>query len=188
MHYHFGEKHKVPAQRTMQSSATPSHFHITNGEIDKVFKIPATYIVLNEATRLQDARVLEKYKHFPTSYHHLIKMIKDSTQEVPIHFNKEYYELVKDEDGKYHKEYYEFSVQVNLEKGEDGKQKIPGLQVTGHIDPVQDWVIDLHVTANVPEAQIKPATCRFTVFVFNDKIGKKDVAATGLFTVLPAIL
>lgn len=186
--YRILEKPMPPKpQRSMQTATTPGHIYITNGDENRVFAIPCTYTVIDRAKRIEDKKVLDEYRnlHSIHCYCNDLRRLHDDRLQVPIHFNKEYYKINKDKE----KEYYKFDVVCHLEKDEETKeQKIPGLTMSGRIDDRQDWVIKLSISADCELAIQKPKTCKYSVIMKNEELGKTKTALTGRITVLPAIL
>lgn len=171
--------------RSMQTATTPGHIYITNGDKDRIFAVPCTYTVVERAKRIQDKKMLDEYKKRPSMQSCIIRRLHDDRLQVPIHFNKEYYKINKDNE----KEYYKFNVVCHLEKDEDtGELTIPGLAMSGYIDDRQDWVIKLSISANCEKAIQKPETCKYSVIMTNEELGKTKTVLTGKITVLPAIL
>lgn len=176
MSYRIDYRHpKYEPHRNVQTATTPGEIIVTNGGISHT-AIYCTYLIVDDSMRIENKEILEEFKH--DKYAPSLRAELDSRQERPIHLRQEYPNV---------------EVETNLERNEDGTQKIEGLSISGYVDEQQDWVIRLTVVANCPEAQSldgegKPQHCHFTIIVKDDTMGIRQVAWTGTLIVLPGIL
>jgi len=61
-----------------------------------------------------------------------------------------------------------------------------GIEIAASVDPVEDWVVRLDVTANDPNALERPQAYKFSVFLDSNVTNRRDLVLLAELIVLPS--
>lgn len=179
MSYRIGHTPPPMPNRSVQNLTTWTVVNVINGSVFNA-AYEASYIEVTEPESIESRKTLEKYNISKGLYDRRIKKLHNSKNDIPIHFNHEYYKYV---DGE--KVYLKPDVEVILDEDNPISEYI---EASGWIDEKEDNVIRVKIKPNIPSQKLATLKILFTVVVKDDTIGYRDVALNGVINVWNAMV